>query len=264
VFNPFYLYAQYERFLYPYQFYTPAGGSEAVVEPCQDVMEDQDMLYVPTPDTRQDLVEKVQADLQARGIDARRGTFTGIVPVAWPDEALGCRVGPDDPTPVPAYIEGYRLIYMLDGTAYEYHTDSPGERVMFCAPPPGYTTVEEFIDRLRTVPNLEAEVVEGDPARYQGLDAEGGRGELTDDAYRIGVFGFDTPQAAREAAQRIDDADVSHIFVSGQVLIVQEENNILVYSTLLQYAEEVRTPILERQNAAQTPGEEASEEETPQ
>jgi hypothetical protein len=257
--NPFYLYAQYDRFLYPYQFYAPADGGEAVVEPCEDVLEDQDMLYVPTPDYRQDLVEKVKADLQARGIDAEHGTFTSIVPVTWPDEALGCRVEPDDPTPASAYIEGYRLLYVLDGTTYEYHTDTAGERVMFCAPPPANTSAEEFIDRLRAVDNLDVTVVENDPARYQGLDAEGVRVELTSDAYRIGVFAFDTPQAARDAAQKIDDADVSHIFVSGQVLIVQEENSLPVYSTLLHYAEEVRTPILERQDEAETPEAESSQ-----
>lgn len=257
--NPFYLYVEHDRFLYPYQFYTPANGGELVVEPCEDVLEDQDVLYVPTPDARLDLVEKVKTDLQARGIDAEHGTFANIVPATWPDEALGCRVTPDDPTPIPAHIEGYRLTYVLDGVTYEYHTDATGDRVQFCAPPPGNTSAEEFIDRLRAIENLEVTVVEDDPARYAGLDAEGVRLELTDNAYRIGVFQFDTPQAARDAAQKIDDVDVSHIFVSGPVLIVQEENSLPVYSTLLSYAEEVRAPILERQDEAETPDPDTSQ-----
>lgn len=259
----YYVYVQVERFLYPYQFYAPPQGGETVVEPCEDVLEDQDVLYVPTPDARLDLVEKVKADLQARGIDPERGTFKNIVPITWRDEALGCRVGPDDPTPAPAFIEGYTLIYVLDDVSYEYHTDTSGERVLYCAPPSGSESAEAFIERLSADDTLDVTVVEDDPARYQGLDAEGVRVELTADAYRIGVFGFDTPQAARAAAEQIDDVDVSHIYVSGKVLIVQEENSPTVYSTLLSYAEEVRTPILERQNEAATPEETPEEESAP-
>ncbi len=68
---------------------------------------------------------------------------------------------------------------------------------------------------------------------------------MTEDAYRVGLFGFESNKAARGAAQHIDDPGVSHIFVSGNVLIVEEENSPSVYSTLLGYAEEVRTPLLE-------------------
>ena len=38
---------------------------------------------------------------------------------------------------------------------------------------------------------------------------------------------------------------MSHILVSGNVLVVQEENSPAVYSTLLNHAEEIRTPLLE-------------------
>jgi hypothetical protein len=76
---------------------------------------------------------------------------------------------------------------------------------------------------------------------------------MTTRAYRVGLYDFETPAAARLAAQLIDDDRVSHIFVSGYVLIVQEENSPEVYSILLQYAEEVRAPVMERLSATPEP-----------
>jgi len=144
-------------------------------------------------------------------------------------------------------IDGYLVIYVLDGTPYEYHTDTTGDRVILCEQPAGYGSIEEFIATLQAIPGLEVEVVQDETARYDGLDAEGTLVALTIKGSRVGLFGFTTPEEARAAAKQIDDLDVSHIYVAGEVLIVQEENNPQVYSTLLKYAEEVRTPILERQ-----------------
>jgi hypothetical protein len=88
-------------------------------------------------------------------------------------------------------------------------------------------------------------VNEEEPAIYNGLDAQGTLIEMTDMGYRVGLFGFETNKAARAAAQRIDDPGVSHLLASGSVLVVMEENSPSGYSTLLNYAEEVRTPLAE-------------------
>jgi hypothetical protein len=240
------VYVQHGRSIYPYQFYAPSAGGEAIVEPCDDVLVDSEMLYVPTPDARSAVLDRVKADLAARGIDLQRGKFMTVQAMTWTDQALGCRIAPDQ-EPTPAVIDGYLVIYMLDDMSYEYHTDTAGDRVVLCEQPAGYGSVEEFIATLQAIPDLEVEVIQDEVARYDGLDAEGTLVGLTIKGSRIGLFGFTTPEGARAAAKQIDDLDVSHIYVAGQVLIVQEENNPQVYSTLLKYAEEVRTPILERQ-----------------
>lgn len=255
----YYLYLQVERFLYPYQFYVPDEDAGAVVEACDDVLVDDGVLFVPTPDRRGSVLEKVQADLRERGVNAESGEFEVVLPSTWTSETLDCPIGPDDPTPAPIWTEGYQIVYVVGGIRYEYHTDLNGEQIVFCAPPPAAESAEAFIARLQLIEDLEVTIVEDDPAVYQGLDAQGVRIELTLSAYRIGVFGFATPAEARLATGMIDDAGVSRIFVSGPVMIVQEENSIEVYSLLLGYAEEVRTPILERQ-AEEAPVEGESEE----
>jgi hypothetical protein len=241
----YYVYVQNGRSIYPYQFYAPSDGSETVVEPCDDVLVDEEVLYVPTPDARAVVLERIKADLTARGIDLQRGKFQTFQAMTWTDQALGCRIPPDQ-EPTPAVIDGYLAIYVLDGTPYEYHTDAAGDRVSLCEQPAGYGSVEEFITVLQAIPDLDVEVVQDETARYDGLDAEGTLVELGTGSFRVGLFGFKTSEEARAAAKQIDDVDVSRILVAGEVLIVQEENSPQVYSILLKYAEEVRTPILER------------------
>jgi hypothetical protein len=241
----YYVYLQFERFIYPYQAYQLAETG-TVVEACADVLVDQAVLYVPTPDVRATLLDVIRADLAARGVDATNGQFQTVRAVTWTDTALGCRVGPDEEI-TPAIIEGYLIVYVVSGVSYEYHTDATGARVDYCAPPAGYESAEAFIEALQANEDLEMTVVAGEAAVYNGLSVEGTLVEMTDDASRVGVFGFDTNTAARGAAQRIDDASVSHIFVSGNVLVVQEENNPVAYGILLNYAEEVRTPLLEEE-----------------
>jgi hypothetical protein len=241
----YYVYVQNGRSIYPYQFYAPSDGGEEVVEPCDDVLVDEEVLYVPTPDARAAVLDRVKADLTARGVDLQRGKFQTVQAMTWTDQALGCRIPPDQ-EPTPAVIDGYLVIYVLDGTPYEYHTDATGDRVSLCEQPAGYGSVEDFIATLQAIPDLDVEVISDETAYYNGLDAEGTLVALATGGYRVGLFGFKTPEEARAAAKRIDDVDVSHIYVAGEVLIVQEENSPQVYSTLLKYAEEVRTPILER------------------
>lgn len=255
------VYVQHGRSIYPYQFYAPSDGGEAVVEPCDDVLVDTEVLYVPTPDARASVLDRVKADLTARGIDLQRGRFQTVQAMTWTDQALGCRVAPGQ-EPAPAVIDGYLVIYVLDDTPYEYHTDTTGDRVILCEQAAGYGSVEEFIASLQAIPDLEVEVIRDEAARYDGLDAEGTLVALTIKGSRVGLFGFTTPEEARAAAKQIDDLDVSHIYVAGEVLIVQEENNPQVYSTLLKYAEEVRTPILERQREERSST--AVPEETPE
>lgn len=242
-----FVYLQHEQFIYPYQFYPSATANGVVVEACEDTLVDEDVLTIPTPNARSEALARIKEDLRQRGIDPEAGQFT-VQPMAWHDEALGCFVPPDSPTPAPDLVEGFLVTYTLDDRTYEYHTDGAGERIAYCEPPMGHAANAAFIYSLREDETREIEIPE-ETVSYNGLDATGEVVLLTDNLYRIGLFDFDTPEEARQAARQIDDERVSHIYVSGYVLIVQEENSPQVSSILLQYAERVRSPILERQQA---------------
>jgi len=112
----------------------------------------------------------------------------------------------------------------------------------------GHAANAAFIYSLRWDETREVEVPD-ETVTYNGLDATGEVVLLTEKQVPLGLFDFDTPEEARQAASLIDDERAAHIYVSGYVLIVQEENSPQVSSILLQYAERVRSPILERQQA---------------
>lgn len=251
----YYVYIQHERFIYPYQFYElpepdTETGDTLAVEACDDTLVDEEVLYVPTPNARADILALVEAELQAQGVDPTRGTFVTVRPMTWFDEALGCRLSAfDQEETTPAVIEGFLVVYELDDMRYEYHTDSTGARIEFCEQPIGYASIEAFVFTLKTKGEYDYVELEDQPARYDGLDADGLLVGLTPAEYRVGLFDFETPQAARLAAAQIDDEDVARIYVSGYVVIVQEENALEVYGILSQYAEEVRAPVDERQQA---------------
>jgi hypothetical protein len=258
--DPYYVYLQVEQNIYPYQAYEDAEAG-TIVEACADVLIDQEVLVVPTPGTRESLIELIRADLDTRGVDSTRGEFRVMRPVTWTDTALGCRAAAAE-RPTPALIKGYLVVYVVGGTSYEYHADASGERVEFCAPPEGFEKVDDLIAVLQENEELEVTVVEDEQATYAGLDEAGVLIQMTDDAYRVGLFEFKSNLDARRAAQRIDDPAVSHILVAGKVLIVQEENSPAVYSTLLEYAEEIRTPLLEEE-ATTSDEESPADEESP-
>lgn len=250
--TPQYLYLQHERLIYPYQFYAAPDaepGDPLTVEACDDTLVDEDVLFVPTPDARADILDQVRADLTARGIDPAQGSVLTVRGMTWMDSALGCRVAPEDQDEViPQVTDGYLVVYEVGGVQYEYHTDKAGTQVRYCEQPIGYASIEAFIYTLNT--KADADLVEMDEtARYDGLDADGVMIGLTPGEYRVGLFDFETPQAVRDAAALVDDPDVSHIYVSGYVLIVQEENALAVNGILAQYAELVRSPVLDRQEA---------------
>lgn len=249
---PYVIYLQRERFIYPYQVYEMPGGQEPVVERCDDVLVDEEVLYVPTPDVRAAVLDAVRFDLEKRGIDPNAGRFSTVRTMSWTDEALGCPTGAEE-TPVPALIDGYLIVFTVSGVSYEYHTDATGDRVMLCEPRSGVDSVEALIAALEAQENLDVVRVEDEVARYNGLNAEGVLLELTTRGYRVGVFTFGSPSDARTAAALVDDLAVSRIFVTGRLLIVQEENSPQVYSALQRLAEEVRAPITERRDAAATP-----------
>jgi hypothetical protein len=260
--DAYYVYLQYERFIYPYQAYQPADA-DTVVQACDDVLVDQEVLFVPTPDARTSLLDTIRADLRSRGVDTANGEFRTVRPVTWTDTALGCRVGLGEEVS-PALIDGFLFVYVVGGVSYEYHADQSGERLVYCAPPEGYESVDALLAALQADEDLEVTVNGEEPATYNGLDAQGTLIELTDAGYRVGLFGFESNKVARAAAQRIDDPGVSHILVAGNVLVVMEENIPSVYSTLLDYAEEVRTPLLETPaDAEQAPDDTTSAGETP-
>ncbi|MEW6578875.1 MAG: hypothetical protein AB1435_06725 [Chloroflexota bacterium] len=250
--TPYTVYVQRGRFIYPYQVYEPSPGAEPVVERCDDVLVDEEVLYAPAPDVRTSVLDAVRFDLEERGIDTAGGALRTFQAITWTDETLGCPPEPQA-TPVPALIDGYLVVYAVGSLTYEYHTDATGARIVFCARGGGYESVEAFITALEADENLDVTRVEDEVATYKGLSAQGVLIELTTRGYRVGVFAFDSPDEARAAAALIDDLDVSRIFAAGKVLIVQEENSPQVYSVLLKHAEEVRAPVIERRNADATP-----------
>lgn len=250
--TPYTVYVQRGRFIYPYQVYEPSPGAEPVVERCDDVLVDEEVLYVPTPDVRTAVLDAVRFDLEERGIDTAGGALRTFQAITWTDEALGCPPGPQA-TPVPALIDGYLVVYAVGSLTYEYHTDATGARIAFCARGGGYESAEAFISALEADENLDVTRVEDEVATYDGLNAQGVLIELTTRGYRVGVFAFGSADEARAAAALIDDLNVSRIFAAGKVLIVQEENSPQVYSVLLQHAEEVRAPVIERRDAGATP-----------
>ena len=249
---PYTIYVQRGRFVYPYQVYEPSPGAEPVVERCDDVLVDEEVLYVPTPDVRTAVLDAVRFDLEERGVDTAGGALRTFQAITWTDEALGCPPGPGA-TPVPALIDGYLVVYAVGGLSYEYHTDATGARIVSCVRSGGYESAEAFISALEAGENLDVIRVQDEVATYDGLSAQGVLIELTTRGYRVGVFAFGSPDEARAAATLIDDLDVSRIFAAGKVLIVQEENSPQVYSVLLQHAEEVRAPVIERRDAEATP-----------
>ncbi|GAB4430609.1 MAG: hypothetical protein Kow00106_25160 [Anaerolineae bacterium] len=249
---PYAIYLQHGRFIYPYQVYEVSGGQEPIVERCDDVLVDEEVLYVPTPDARAAVLDAVRFDLEKRGVDPNAGRFGTVRAMGWTDEALGCPTGAEA-TPVPALIDGYLIVFTVGGVNYEYHTDATGDRVMLCEQVSNVDSVEALIAALETQENLDVVRVEDEVARYNGLNAEGVLLELTTRGYRVGVFTFGSASDARTAAALVDDLDVSRIFVSGRLLIVQEENSPQVYSALQRLAEEVRAPVIERRDATVTP-----------
>lgn len=250
--TPYTVYVQSGRFIYPYQVYEPSPGAEPVVERCDDVLVDEEALYVPTADVRALVLDAVRFDLQERNVDTGNATLRTFRTIIWTDEALGCPPGPDA-TPIPALIDGYLVVFIAGGVAYEYHTDATGARVVLCESGSDFESAEAFITALEADENLDVTRVEDETAVYEGLNAQGTLVELTTRGYRIGVFAFGSPAEARAAAAAIDDLDVSRIFVAGRVLIVQEENSPQVYSLLLRHAQEVRAPVIERRDAEATP-----------
>lgn len=249
---PYVIYLQYGRFIYPYQVYEIAGGQEPTIERCDDVLVDEEVLYVPTPDVRTTVLDAVRFDLEKRGVAVSAGRFSTVRAMAWTDEGLGCPPVPGT-TPVPALIDGYLVIFTAGGLRYEYHTDITGNRLVLCERAGNFDSIEAFIAALQEQEDLEVVRVEGEVARYEGLNAEGVLLELSTRGYRVGMFAFGSAGDARAAAALVDDLDVSRIFVSGRLLIVQEENSPQVYSALQHLAEEVRAPVVERRQAAVTP-----------
>ena len=130
------------------------------------------------------------------------------------------------------------MTYTLDDRTCRIHTDGTGERIT-CEPPMGHAANAAFIYSLRLDDMREVEVPE-ETVTYDGWTPRASRAAdrkpVPDRPVRL-----DTPEAARQAARLIDDERVAHIYVSGYVLIVQEENSPQVSSILLQYAERVRS-----------------------
>ncbi len=254
-----YVYVQHEQFIYAYQVVQPPmiegalAPPDPIIQRCDDVFVDEDVLVIATDSPKLQPVDAVLADLEARGIDPAAGAVVSVDEALWNDEALGCPRGAGIEEPVSAALEGYRVIFRVDAMLYEYHTDLTGEMVVYCPPPPEFASVQAFLDLLLTMQDdLDVEIIptEEEVATYIGLEAEGTLVEMTLSGDRIGVFGFSSSEDARTAAMQIEDPDVSRIFVSGPVLIVQEENNLMIYSTLSEHAEEVRNVLDEQAREA--------------
>jgi hypothetical protein len=238
-----YVYLQYERFIYPYQVYRSREAiTQMGVEACDDVLIDEEVLFIPTPDARVAIRDMVLSDLVERGIDTTQGDFELVRTMTWTDEALGCPLLAGQDLPAPAIIDGFLMIYQTNGLTYEYHTDATGQQIVYCAPPPGYASAEEFIVALQADELFETRIVEDETALVEGLPGPGIMVALTDRDYRIGVFGYDSNATARTAAAQITDLAVWRAFVSGQVLIVLYDTSPPAYNVLAMYAEEVDLP----------------------
>ncbi len=247
--NIYSLYLEYEQMIYPYQYYTPEGG-EMTLNECEALVS-SDARFTPTPDSRYSIVDTVKQDLSQRtglALD-QLGDPTKVESWTWYDTALGCGTSPTEATSV--IIEGFLVVYDVQGTTYEYHTDSSGSRVEYCAPPQGAGSAEELIAAIASAETSLEIVRSEDPARYEGLDQDGIRVLFGPYEWAVGFFDFPSPDAARAAAAQITDPVVSFIFVSGNVLIVQEEFASRVYSLLAQRAVEVRSPMTEGSAATQ-------------
>jgi hypothetical protein len=235
----YYLYLQYERLIYPYQFYmTTSSLDDLMVEACEGTLVDRDVLYVPTAEGGTPAVAAVQNDLRAKGIDPEPGDYE-ITDIIWNDTALGCPVLSGEEEPASDLIDGYLIKYTLDGTTYEYHTDETGATIELCEAPVGYASEEAFIFTLEQE-QLDVQRT-NETASYTGLNTEGQIILLS--MGRVGVIDFKTTQEARQAADQLNDERAAHIFVSGYVLIVQEEPDSEVYGILSMHAENVRNPI---------------------
>ena len=238
----YYVYVQYAQFIYPYQFYELIEENDLTVERCEDRLVDEEVIFNPAPDTRANTYERVREALIQRGIDPDQGEFTTIEEMTWRDDALGCPAPEVEASQ--AVIPGYLVIFEHDGLREEYHTDQGGNQVVLCSPPVGYASADSFAFALETYDD-EFEEVEDEVARYDGLDRDGKLVLLTMRGDRVGLFTYESPEAARAAVQMVQDDDVARIYVSGYVLIVQEDNNPETTAMLRQFAEEVRAPISE-------------------
>ncbi|MBN1563556.1 MAG: hypothetical protein JXA10_06950 [Anaerolineae bacterium] len=239
----YYVYLQYKRFIYPYQVYLPADPSAAmVVEACEDVFIDEEVLYIPTPDSRVAISDLVVADLIERGVDTTQGAFQLVREMTWTDANLGCPILPGQDAPQTVIQAGFLMLYEVNGITYEYHTDDTGDQVVYCEPPPGYATPADLIAALQEDEAAAARIVEDEVARVEGLTGEGTLVALTDFDYLIGVFGFGSTEQARAAATLITDTSVWRAFVSDQVLIVLYDASPPAYSLLLKYSDEVDLP----------------------
>jgi hypothetical protein len=85
---------------------------------------------VPVEPQAEPLVTAARADLAQRlGVPEAEITVYSVEEVQWPDGSLGC------PKPGMAYIQvitpGFRVILQVEGTKYEYHTDTR-QSVVLC------------------------------------------------------------------------------------------------------------------------------------
>ena len=232
--TPYVLYLEFEHEMYPYQFYRGQEAQSLIVEACQKTLTHENELSIPEIDEQSVVTTLVKADLAKRGVPADEGTYV-IQDHSWTDKALNCPLGPDEETEA-ALVEGYLILYTLEDTVYEYHTDQTGENIRFCEPPLGYDTAEDFITALEANGALSVERTEN-TITYTGLDSPAEILLLSPEGYRVGMLGFDSESAARAAAQKITDPKIAHLFVAGHVLIVQERMSTQVFAILLQYAE---------------------------
>lgn len=248
----YYVYLQYEAILYPYQYYQPSEpDTEPVIEACNLSPAAADVLTPPEENPVLPVLDAVRGELGARGLP-ENGTFVKVSRHDWNNDALNCPL-PVDVQPTPALISGYKVIYEANDITYEFHTDLLGEQIELCEAPIGFQTMDALLFHLESDNLLPYELTE-ETVTYNGLDAEGVVIHLmTPTLRRIAAFNFETPTAARIAAEQIDDERVSKIYVAGYVLIVQEAFDPQVYGLLLGYAEEVRSPMDVRLAEGATP-----------
>ncbi len=137
-----------------------AACGEAAVEPVVDPLPTETAEPEPTetpepieereetemeaeiPAELQDLADKMLADLAERAAISRDAiTVAEVESVTWADGSLGC------PEPDMGYTmalePGYRLILIVDGREFHYHTRGTVDFI-YCEDPPGNGTVPDM------------------------------------------------------------------------------------------------------------------------
>ncbi|NDJ74704.1 MAG: hypothetical protein GYB65_00480 [Chloroflexi bacterium] len=246
----YHLFMRMDRQVYAFQFYvSPEEGIGLVVDRCATPIDD---IALPPSGTTpvQALIDQIKADLAAQGIDPEAGMFRVQTPNPIPlaGAQLGCRqplvgstpqLGAEEPAAANQVVNGYVILYDLDGDVYEYRVAETGDPLVLCPDLPGYLQADDLVLVLRQErPDILFTQAE-EPVTYDGLDRDGMLLLFRNREVHVGVFGYDSPAEAAAAAAAITDRGVYWVYVAEYIVIVQEENEARIQEVLLSAGAEI-------------------------